>query len=174
MVRRNRAVFDEPLKKLHYGFSADKADAHEYTYLREEMAAQLVDRLGDIKRSFPVAVDLGARGSSVLQALVNEAEEEEEEEEDGRLPGGIQKLTQIDNGESVMRQIGAETDRLRNGHGKVLVGVETKSVECSLADIDKALPENSVDIVFSNLALHWTNDLAGAFSAINRVLKPDG
>ena len=33
---------------------------------------------------------------------------------------------------------------------------------------------NSVDLVLSNLALHWTNDLPGALIQIRRALKPDG
>jgi SAM-dependent methyltransferase len=33
---------------------------------------------------------------------------------------------------------------------------------------------NSVDLVLSNLSLHWTNDLPGALIQIRRALKPDG
>ena len=41
---------------------------------------------------------------------------------------------------------------------------------------DEALPfaEASLDLVFSNLSLHWTNDLPGALSQIRRALRPDG
>ena len=34
--------------------------------------------------------------------------------------------------------------------------------------------EASLDLVISNLALHWVNDLPGVLSQIRRVLKPDG
>ena len=33
---------------------------------------------------------------------------------------------------------------------------------------------SSVDLVLSNLSLHWTNDLPGALIQIRRALKPDG
>ncbi|XP_055840138.1 arginine-hydroxylase NDUFAF5, mitochondrial isoform X4 [Episyrphus balteatus] len=34
--------------------------------------------------------------------------------------------------------------------------------------------DNSLDLVMSNLNLHWVNDLPGCFRKINRSLKPDG
>lgn len=169
-VRQARAVFDEPLKLLHYSFAANKPDAAEYAYLREEMAAQLVDRLADIKRSFPTALDLGARSSSVLHALLKEAQGEE----DGAFPSGIRNLVQIDAGAAIARRTAEETDRMREAHPAAFANVEAESVCCELAEVDKVVAENSVDLVFSNLALHWTNDLAQTFAAINRVLKPDG
>ncbi len=41
---------------------------------------------------------------------------------------------------------------------------------------DELLPfaEASLDLVISNLALHWVNDLPGCLSQIRRALKPDG
>ncbi|MGB1024940.1 MAG: methyltransferase domain-containing protein, partial [Rhodospirillaceae bacterium] len=36
------------------------------------------------------------------------------------------------------------------------------------------LREGQLDAVFSNLSLHWVNDLPGAMIQINRALKPDG
>lgn len=48
-----------------------------------------------------------------------------------------------------------------------------KNLVC--ADIE-ALPlaDNSVDMVWSNLAIQWCNDLDQAFTEIKRVLKPNG
>jgi len=37
-----------------------------------------------------------------------------------------------------------------------------------------ALADESLDLVLSPLALHWTNDLPGTLIQINRALKPDG
>jgi SAM-dependent methyltransferase len=34
--------------------------------------------------------------------------------------------------------------------------------------------EGTFDLVISNLALHWVNDLPGVLTQIRRVLKPDG
>ncbi|AOE49184.1 malonyl-ACP O-methyltransferase BioC [Kangiella sediminilitoris] len=35
-------------------------------------------------------------------------------------------------------------------------------------------PDNSVDLIFSNLAIQWVNDLSALFQELNRVLRPDG
>ena len=32
----------------------------------------------------------------------------------------------------------------------------------------------SIDLVISNLSMHWINDLPGAFTQIKNCLKPDG
>jgi SAM-dependent methyltransferase len=46
----------------------------------------------------------------------------------------------------------------------------------SLASDEELLPfkEQSLDLVISNLSLHWINDLPGALSQICRALKQDG
>ena len=45
-----------------------------------------------------------------------------------------------------------------------------------VAVCEEALPfaEASFDLVFSNLSLHWVNDLPGALIQIRRTLRPDG
>jgi SAM-dependent methyltransferase len=35
-------------------------------------------------------------------------------------------------------------------------------------------PDNSLDLVLSNLAMHWVNDLPTCFQAIQKSLVPDG
>src|SRR3546814_12343316 len=46
----------------------------------------------------------------------------------------------------------------------------------TIAADEEALPfgQASFDLVFSNLSLHWVNDLPGALAQIRHVLKPDG
>ena len=53
---------------------------------------------------------------------------------------------------------------------------ETQNSAATLAADDEALAfaEASLDLVFSNLSLHWTNDLPGALAQIRRALRPDG
>ncbi|WPL16268.1 Malonyl-CoA O-methyltransferase BioC [Thiorhodovibrio winogradskyi] len=42
-------------------------------------------------------------------------------------------------------------------------------------DIDRLpLADNSVDLVFSNATLQWSNDLSGCFAELYRVLRPKG
>ena len=40
--------------------------------------------------------------------------------------------------------------------------------------LHKTLQANSQDVVISNLALHWINDLPGTLIQIRQVLKEDG
>ena len=58
------------------------ADSADYDYLRNEVARRLADRLLDIHRKFPVAVDLGA-GSGHLRKFLGDR-------------GGIEELIQLE------------------------------------------------------------------------------
>jgi len=51
-----------------------------------------------------------------------------------------------------------------------------RHAQSAVAADEEALPfgDASLDLVLSNLALHWTNDLPGALVQIRRALKPDG
>jgi len=52
---------------------------------------------------------------------------------------------------------------------------EHASITALVSDAEQlALANNTVDIVFSSLALQWCNSLSGALSEIKRVLKPGG
>jgi NADH dehydrogenase [ubiquinone] 1 alpha subcomplex assembly factor 5 len=70
--------------------------------------------------------------------------------------GGIRTLLQCDLAGAVLGTA--------RGHGPAVQADE------------EALPfkEESLDLVLSNLALHWVNDLPGALIQINRALRPDG
>lgn len=66
-----------------------------------------------------------------------------------------------------------DIDRLVRSHfGDVPPGGEPHSL---MAD-EEALPfaPGSFDLVVSNLALHWVNDLPGCLIQVNRALRPDG
>lgn len=62
--------------------AAKQADAVDYDYLRDEVAQRLLDRLNDIMRTFPRALDLGAGAGHIAKHL------------DGH--GGIQHITMLD------------------------------------------------------------------------------
>ncbi|HCF16790.1 MAG TPA: SAM-dependent methyltransferase, partial [Rhodospirillum rubrum] len=49
-------------------------------------------------------------------------------------------------------------------------------VTLAFAADEELLPirPQSLDLVLSNLSLHWVNDLPGALIQIRRALKPDG
>ena len=75
----------------------------------------------------------------------------------GRLPGrgGVRHFLQCDLSASMLR-------------GPAL------SVPWSRPTRRPCRSGESLDLVLSNLALHWVNDLPGALIQINRALKPDG
>lgn len=100
-------------------------------------------RLEAIMRSFPLAVDLGARDGAFGRAL----EASPAREKVGWLIEADLSLAML------------------SGRGGARVQLDEERLPFA--------PE-SLDLVVSALALHWTNDLPGALIQIRRALKPDG
>lgn len=100
-------------------------------------------RLEAIMRSFPIAVDLGARDGAFARALA-------------ASPAGerIGVLVETDLSRAMLA-----------GRGGLRVQADEERLPFA--------PE-SLDLVVSTLALHWTNDLPGALIQIRQALKPDG
>ncbi|MBL6945753.1 MAG: methyltransferase domain-containing protein [Rhodospirillales bacterium] len=73
-------VFDRHAVRLHRDRAAPKLDANDY--LRREVAVRLLDRLFDIKRDFPAALDLGCATGTIGRVLKGQ--------------GGIETLVQCD------------------------------------------------------------------------------
>jgi NADH dehydrogenase [ubiquinone] 1 alpha subcomplex assembly factor 5 len=145
-------VFDRDLKRLHRDRAAMGADRNDHDMLRDEIADRLVDRLVDIKKTFPVAVDLGA-GSGHLRRKLGQR-------------GGIQKLIQVESSEEQIQR------------GQLMPHQDANLKVVTLNGDEENLPsdleDGSVDLVMSNLSLHWVNDLPGTFARVRRLLKPDG
>lgn len=131
-------IFDRSLVRARRDRAA--AGFAGYAFLADEIADRLADRLLDIKRDFPVALDLGAKTGSFDKMR--------------KLSGGIETLLQTE---------------LSHAMAKQTAGF------AAVAD-EEWLPfaEESLDLVISNLSLHWVNDLPGTLIQINRSLKPDG
>ena len=64
-----QTVFHTTKKQVQRSAAARRPDARDFDYLRDEVATRLVDRLHDITRSFPVALDLGANTGNVGRQL---------------------------------------------------------------------------------------------------------
>lgn len=131
-------LFEREAVRKHRERAASGIFAHDFLFA--EVADRLTERLQDVKRSFPLALNLGCHGGEVARTL------------QGR--GGIETLIQCDPSPKMVKQAG---------------GV------CFAAD-EEFLPikNGSLDLVLSNLSLHWANDLPGAFIQIRQALKPDG
>lgn len=117
------------------------------SFLKREVAQRLVERLDDVRRTFPLAIDLGCHGGEVGMALRAPA---------GVARGGVEILVSIDLAWGFARRAAVQ--------GPALVADE------------EALPiaPAKVDLVLSALALHWVNDLPGTLAQIRQALRPDG
>ncbi len=116
----------------------------DFDFLFTEVAERLGDRLLDITRGFPVALDLGSRGGDMARFIPPRS--------------AVETLINFDLSPAM-----AARARATNGN-------------ISLCGDEEFLPfrEHTLDLVISNLNLHWVNDLPGALSQIRRALKPDG
>ena len=135
-------LFDRPLHRRRLDRAAPGYE--RAGFLKMRAAEDAVFRLEAILRSFPLAVDLGARDGAFARALADNPE----------VAAKIGLLVETDLSASM----------LSGRPGPRLVADEER------------LPfaDESLDLVVSTLALHWTNDLVGALIQIRRALKPDG
>lgn len=139
-------VFDRPTLRRRRERAAAEFDAHDF--LVAEVADRLADRLDDVKRSFPLALDLGCHAGTFASQVGPR--------------GGIETLIQADLAPAMARRAADAPSAIR--HRPVLAADE------------EFLPfaERSFDLAVSGMALHWANDLPGALLQINHALKPDG
>ncbi len=138
-------VFNRQTVRRHRDRAAPRLDDHDFLF--REAAERLCDRLLDVKRTFPMALDLGCHTGQLARVLGAG--------DDGAGgPGGIETLIQCDLSPAMAKRAGP------------LV----------LAADEEALPfaGETFDLIISNLSLHWVNDLPGALAQIRRALKPDG
>jgi len=117
----------------------------QYNFLYDEVAMRLVDRLNDTKKTFNTALDLGCCNGVILPHLT-------------------ERRDIIELFHSNMSEPMARTVRKIDNEAIVFVSDE------------EFLPvsENSLDLIISNLNLHWVNDLPGALIQIRKALRPDG
>ena len=127
---------------------------HEHDFLFAEVADRLTERLEDVKRTFPVALDIGCHGGEVARTLNVGGGNVV----DGSGRGGIETLFQCD-----------PSPRMAGCAAGCTSGA-------SFAADEEFLPvkAGALDLVLSNLSLHWANDLPGALVQIRQALKPDG
>ena len=121
-------------------------------FLYKATAESLADRLSDIQRGFPLALDLGCHSGELAQALATAPP--------GRAGAAaqVEALVQAD----LAPGLAAQADRATGWP--------------ALAADEEALPfgAHTFDLVLSNLSLHWVNDLPGSLLQIRTALKPDG
>ena len=134
-------LFDRPLHRRRLDRASRRFAAADF--LKARAALDAVERLEVIMRSFPIAVDLGARNGAFARLLA-----------ESPAAARIGALIEAD-----------LSDRMLEGRSSPRLVADEERLPFA--------PE-SLDLVVSTLALHWTNDLPGALVQIRRALKPDG
>ncbi|XP_044045343.1 arginine-hydroxylase NDUFAF5, mitochondrial isoform X2 [Siniperca chuatsi] len=62
-------VFNREMKKRQKNWAASVADGHQYDYLKDEVGSRVADRVYDVARTFPLALDIGGGKSHIAEHL---------------------------------------------------------------------------------------------------------
>ncbi|XP_017372941.1 arginine-hydroxylase NDUFAF5, mitochondrial-like [Cebus imitator] len=62
-------IFDRDLKRKQKNWAAQQPEPTKFDYLREEVGSRIADRVYDIPRDFPLALDLGCGRGYIAQYL---------------------------------------------------------------------------------------------------------
>ncbi|XP_037350419.1 arginine-hydroxylase NDUFAF5, mitochondrial isoform X2 [Talpa occidentalis] len=137
-------IFDRNMKRKQKNWAARQPETVKFDYLKEEVGSRIADRVYDIARDFPLALDVGCGRGYIAQHLNKET---------------VGKFFQTDIAENALKN-SLET--------------EIPAVSVLADEEFLPFQENSFDLVVSSLSLHWVNDLPRALEQIHYVLKPDG
>lgn len=135
-------VFARRTVARHRERAASAGDGGDF--LHEEIAARLVERLGEVRREFTRVLDLGCHGGALTAAL-----------RAGREPATV---VAADLAAALARRAADRTAAL-----PLVFDFEALP-----------FVPGRFDLVVSGLALHWVNDVPGALIQIQRALEPDG
>ncbi|KAH8178354.1 methyltransferase domain-containing protein [Sarocladium implicatum] len=144
--------------------ASDVEESRQTDYLKDEVAIRLSERLLDIKRHFPRVLDYGANSCNLARALVRENPDPDPATAVSEsLSSRITELVAADSSEKLLFR---DVDEPFNDQMKI-----TRHV----IEDEETLPyeAESFDLVMSSLSMHWINDLPGALTQINHILKPD-
>ncbi|MCP3867790.1 MAG: malonyl-ACP O-methyltransferase BioC [Gammaproteobacteria bacterium] len=140
------ATIDKGQARLAFSRAADRYD--EVAVLQRDIGQRMLDRLDLIKVEPRMILDLGAGTGVATEALA-------------RQYSGV-KVLALDFAFPMLLKA-RERGRLFRKPG------------CLCADLEQLpLADDSIDLIYSNAAIQWSNDLEKAFREFLRVLKPGG
>ncbi len=141
-------------RRMRRAFNRAAADYDAAAVLQREVCARMLERLDYIKLQPARILDAGSGTGWGTRQLAE------------KYPAA--QIASLDIAIGMLLAA-----RSRSGWWRKLFGGAQQMQVCG--DIE-ALPlaANSVEMVWSNLALQWCNDLPAAFTGLNRVLKADG
>ncbi|NWZ99533.1 NDUF5 hydroxylase, partial [Nesospiza acunhae] len=139
--------FDRRLKRKQKNWAALQAEPAKCDYLREEVGGRIADRVFDITRTFPLALDVGSGRGYIAQHLTKET---------------VEKLIQVDIAENALKNaIESEIPTIR-----VVADEEFLPFKADTFD----LVVSSLRYVF----ISFNRALCVCVLQIHQVLKPDG
>ncbi|MDD5384986.1 MAG: malonyl-ACP O-methyltransferase BioC [Gallionella sp.] len=146
--------FEIDKKQMRRAFSRAAADYDAAAVLQREVCARMLERLAYIKLQPARILDAGSGTGWGARQLAE------------KYPAA--QITSLDIAIGML-----QAARSRSGWWQKLFSGAQQMQVCG--DIE-ALPlaANSVEMVWSNLAVQWCNDLPAAFVGLHRVLKADG
>jgi malonyl-CoA O-methyltransferase len=146
-------VLDKREVKRSFERAAERYDAA--AILQHEVCRRMLERLEYIKLAPAAILDAGSGTGNAIPGLMS------------RYPGAT--IVAVDLAVAMLERARGRLKWWQN-----VPGLRPRLYTVA-ADVER-LPfaNGSVDLVWSNLALQWVNDLPAAFRELHRVLKPDG
>lgn len=146
--------FEIDKRQVRRSFSRAAADYDAAAILQREVCSRMLERLDYVKLKPSRVLDVGSGTGWGTRQLAQ------------RYPDA--QLVALDIAIGMLQNA-----RGHSGWWRKLFGGAKQGYVC--ADVE-ALPlaPNSVELVWSNLALQWCNDLPATFAGLSRVLKTDG
>ena len=188
--------------------AAQSADHAFYGYLRDEVASRLVDRLADINKAFPVAVEIGCGSNAHVSKLLHTITTPQSHAASDALAAAAAAAAPQAAVAAAAAAAGTAADSpviaaptvsvasrgtIRTLHlcdscpealqrTRDYWAAHSSSIPAGrehvyhVLDEEGALPfaPASVDLIVSNLDMHWINDLPGFLKRCKQALKPDG
>jgi malonyl-CoA O-methyltransferase len=154
---------DDRLKRaIRRSFERAAPGYDEAAFLQQEVARRLDDHLDGIKFDPALILDAGCGTGFAFELLK------------ARFPKAT--LVGLDIAHAMLRQAHARHGRTSGWRGLLLrLASNTSRLATLCADLEcLPLKSNSVDLVWSNLALQWVDDLEATFRGVHRILKPGG
>lgn len=153
-VEQDQYYIDKAFVRASFSRAADSYDAA--AVLQKQVREEMFDRLSLIKVNPQTILDAGCGtglGSFALQSKFKSAQ-----------------VISLDIAFNMLKKTAAQQTWLQKMAQKIL---HKQQLVC--ADIESLpIANNSISLLWSNLALQWCNDLDAAFNEVARVLQPDG